>query len=200
MDADFPAAHSMDTEWFAIDALGHVAIFLTGEDGHAPEHSATDDGLLGIIWRLFNPEKDEEQRFQVYEDAGATATSLGLFFYNYGIEFDPIGTYARESKPIAPLHVDQLPPQFRERCRAVCFRELNFFDTPVIQPLECWNCVYWYEEDRVAYVASDQQTVRPIRGMEHRLAEYVEQLRRKNPELAAKYRFEKPGESRKKEE
>ena len=52
----------------------------------------------------------------------------------------------------------------------------------------------------MAYVASDQQTVRPIRGMEHRLAEYVEQLRRKNPELAAKYRFEKPGESRKKEE
>jgi hypothetical protein len=34
---DFPAAHSMDTTWFAVDAEGLVAIFETGEDGPAPE-------------------------------------------------------------------------------------------------------------------------------------------------------------------
>jgi hypothetical protein len=30
-DADFSAAHSMDTSWFAIDQDGHVAYFDSGE-------------------------------------------------------------------------------------------------------------------------------------------------------------------------
>jgi hypothetical protein len=33
---DFPAAHSMDTEWFAIDGEGKVAVFRTFEDGPIP--------------------------------------------------------------------------------------------------------------------------------------------------------------------
>jgi hypothetical protein len=36
MDADFPAAHSMDTAFFAVDRDGHVAFFRTGEAGAAP--------------------------------------------------------------------------------------------------------------------------------------------------------------------
>lgn len=31
-----PAAHSMDTEWFALDALGHVGVFDSGEGGGVP--------------------------------------------------------------------------------------------------------------------------------------------------------------------
>jgi hypothetical protein len=34
---DFPAAHSMDTTWFAIDRDGHVGVFDTGETGPVPE-------------------------------------------------------------------------------------------------------------------------------------------------------------------
>lgn len=33
---DVPAAHSMDTEWFAVDADGHVGYFVTGEDATYP--------------------------------------------------------------------------------------------------------------------------------------------------------------------
>jgi hypothetical protein len=36
MDADFPAAHSMDATWFAVDRDGHVAMFDTGEAGAVP--------------------------------------------------------------------------------------------------------------------------------------------------------------------
>jgi hypothetical protein len=35
-----PAAHSMDTHWFAIDGLGHVAMFASGELGLVPEPAA----------------------------------------------------------------------------------------------------------------------------------------------------------------
>lgn len=42
---DFPAAHSMDSEWFAVDAKGQIAIFDTGEPGPIPEEAWADQGL-----------------------------------------------------------------------------------------------------------------------------------------------------------
>jgi hypothetical protein len=38
---DFPAAHSMDTEWFAVDSSGCLARFDSGEDGAVPLQAAT---------------------------------------------------------------------------------------------------------------------------------------------------------------
>ncbi|MBO0867791.1 MAG: hypothetical protein J2P15_04425 [Micromonosporaceae bacterium] len=35
-EVDYPAAHSMDTAWFAIDADGHVGVFDSGEPGAVP--------------------------------------------------------------------------------------------------------------------------------------------------------------------
>jgi hypothetical protein len=48
VDEDFPAAHSMDTSWFAIDNDGHVALFKSGEAGAVPEaaHLGDDDWPL----------------------------------------------------------------------------------------------------------------------------------------------------------
>lgn len=42
MATDFPAAHSMDTEWFAVDADGHVGCFYSGESGAVPEACCGD--------------------------------------------------------------------------------------------------------------------------------------------------------------
>jgi hypothetical protein len=55
MEVDYPAAHSMDTVWFAIDADGHVAYFFTGEAGAAPgqavanEEAYTADDLMAAL-------------------------------------------------------------------------------------------------------------------------------------------------------
>jgi hypothetical protein len=43
MDTDFPAAHSMDTVWFAVDRDGHVALFRSGEAGAVPEEAFAGD-------------------------------------------------------------------------------------------------------------------------------------------------------------
>ena len=40
---DYPAAHSMDTMWFAVDADGHVAAFDTGEGGGVPTLAFVED-------------------------------------------------------------------------------------------------------------------------------------------------------------
>ena len=41
--SDFPAAHSMDTRWFAIDRDGHVALMESGEGGAVPTDGASQD-------------------------------------------------------------------------------------------------------------------------------------------------------------
>ena len=40
MDVDYPAAHSMDTHWFAIDKDGQVGLFFTAETGYLPSRAA----------------------------------------------------------------------------------------------------------------------------------------------------------------
>ncbi|MGE0323716.1 MAG: hypothetical protein AB7K71_02445 [Polyangiaceae bacterium] len=44
---EFPAAHSMDTEWFAIDAEGNVALFDSAETGAVPFDAASDASTVG---------------------------------------------------------------------------------------------------------------------------------------------------------
>src|SRR5262245_30953480 len=57
MDADFPAAHSMDTHWFAVDRDGHVACFFSGEDGAVPVVAAEQGGsdLLRRVMAIVPP-------------------------------------------------------------------------------------------------------------------------------------------------
>ncbi|MFO0928265.1 MAG: hypothetical protein U0736_14705 [Gemmataceae bacterium] len=52
MDADYPAAHSMDTVWFAVDADGHVAVFRTGEAGAVPLEAYAGDEAYQTEARL----------------------------------------------------------------------------------------------------------------------------------------------------
>src|SRR5438105_611048 len=52
MDADFPAAHSMDSCWFAVDRDGHVGYFSTGEAGAMPAVGVTEDAADELLTRL----------------------------------------------------------------------------------------------------------------------------------------------------
>ena len=52
MDADFPAAHSMDSCWFAVDRDGHVAYFSTGEAGAMPESGLNGEQADDLLQRL----------------------------------------------------------------------------------------------------------------------------------------------------
>src|SRR5947209_20344599 len=84
-EADHPAAHSMDTTWFAVDAVGDVAVFDTGEPGHAPSH---------VTEQLFVTEEEAKQ--------------LGYFFYEYGSQWAVVDVYERRLVPRRPVHVDEL--------------------------------------------------------------------------------------------
>jgi hypothetical protein len=51
MDADYPAAHSMDTAWFAVDADGSVGRFQSGESGAVPVNAAEGNQVLVDVER-----------------------------------------------------------------------------------------------------------------------------------------------------
>jgi len=92
-----PAAHSMDTDWFAVDALGHVGVFESGEGGAVPGahfeqwHSqSSQDELLELLLR-------EPAR------SGVRFDDLGLF------EPDP-----REGDPWDRYEVFTSPEQLRD--------------------------------------------------------------------------------------
>ena len=77
---DYPAAHSMDTEWFAVDASGNLAIFDSGESGAIPELNdrvwqASRIGCLDDFW-LKMSENNEHRCIQVKTPGTAVAKSL----------------------------------------------------------------------------------------------------------------------------
>src|SRR5690348_14803035 len=85
MEIDYPASHSMDTWWFAVDELGHVAIFDSGEDGHVPR--GAEDGAMELMDALEGKKDDSD------EDWEDRVARLGLFFYSYNDYF---------SSPVVP--------------------------------------------------------------------------------------------------
>lgn len=54
MDADYPAAHSMDTEWFAVDQDGRVGYFTSGEAGAVPVEALQGSRANALLTRLAN--------------------------------------------------------------------------------------------------------------------------------------------------
>src|SRR5947208_3539930 len=52
MDEDFPAAHSMNTQWFAVDADGRVGVFLTGNCGAVPLLSCAEKEAASALDRI----------------------------------------------------------------------------------------------------------------------------------------------------
>jgi hypothetical protein len=186
---DYPAAHSMDSVWFAVDADGHVALFSTGENGHIPMVGNAGDGfddLRALEAAMGKPEGEEG------EDLGFQAEKLGLFLYSHPDNMgDPIEAYERAQVPQEPLHIDQVPPALRTQFGKVRFRGLRFGETAVLQPLELYPCDC-YDPDACAYLCADGKTVRPIAGEERHFPYFVKELREQQPDVAAKLVFDGP--------
>src|SRR5262249_10461799 len=92
---------------------------------------------------------------------------LGLFVYNGQIGmFEP--PYEREAEPKRPLHIEQIPPQFAEEFKGVCF-PFRFADTARFQPAEYFPCRGW----QPGFLSVDGRTVCPYPGDETAYGNFV---------------------------
>jgi len=196
MLADYPAAHSMDTHWFAIDQRGHVAAFETGECGHAPPE---DNDVFGELHTLYFGPPD----YDSYEDGWNPedwARRMGITFYSDEDDYDVLlEPYRRTVTPERPLHVDQLPPALRHKCGEVRFWMLRFDEVEALQPFDydleddlSWR-IYDVSETP-AFVCGDGVTVRAVPGEEDGFADFVREFHERYPDEAARLRFEGPKE------
>jgi hypothetical protein len=72
-------------------------------------------------------------------DVPANMARHGVYVYHKlgGSTANPYGQF---EAPVAPIHVDQLPPPLRTRLKEVLFATISFADTPVFQPAEHLPC------------------------------------------------------------
>src|SRR5947209_8771180 len=53
MQPDYPAAHSMDTYWFAVDSEEHIGLFETGEPGPVPVDARSNEDGVEMLKHIF---------------------------------------------------------------------------------------------------------------------------------------------------
>lgn len=179
---DWPAAHSMDTVWYAVDGKGAVAFFDSGSPGPVPK-SATrrEHGDLPRLVRILGGECDDED-FDM-EEAFAEAARRGVFGYQViSWECDFVDTYERVAAPKKPLHVDELPPKLRKNAVKCTLPTVDFAKETELQILGLVTCdLYW--DEAVGCFAPGHKEVRPIPGKEAEYRKALPRLREENPDF-----------------
>ena len=142
--SDFPAAHSMDTYWFAIDADENVAVFDTGEAGALP-YSARKLFICDLILYLPNNDRRTFLLKTARTNTTLAAQLLGMFSYGHGDEWENwiAGPYTRNQQPEKLLKLEELPEDIQDLISWTWFEELCFQDTEIIQPIEYTKCRTW---------------------------------------------------------
>jgi hypothetical protein len=174
----------MDTEWFAVDGDGQVALFTSGENGSVPNDAlpADIDEVLRVLGSTLSLEDLEDLE---WDDTLAELARLGLHIYVDDTDWFS-GPYVRAWRPKTPLHVDQLPPELRQQVKTVQFSDLRFATQDVLQPCDHAEGYAWAS----GYLAEDRKTARPIPGKEKEFREDMERMRQEYPEEYKKYHIE----------
>ncbi len=202
MDADYPAAHSMDTHWFAVDQDGRVGLFFTAETGYLPAKAPTVEppDLIKLATTLGGgapPGVDEEEDDIEWDEFLEGLVALGFYTFEYIDDFDdPDGLllpYTLTAAPEAPAHIDQLPPRFRQRYRKIEFSTATFGDADHLQPFDFFPCET-YAEEQVAYLSGDGRTLKPVPKREKQFQEFCRQHEKKLRARRKGLRVEGPAE------
>lgn len=147
MSDDFPAAHSADTFWFAVDKDGHVAFFFSGEAGAVPKKALQSQDAS--ILKTLAPGKDVPLDPFGYPDP----VSLGFYHYELGDEYDNwiAGLYRRSDPPKEAFTVKDLPEKLQSQVLTCTLTNISFEQATRIQPIEHVPCFAWES----TYITSD---------------------------------------------
>jgi hypothetical protein len=185
----YPAAHSMDKTWYAVDAHGHVGIFHSGENGHVPSGADQDEHLFWFIRFLSSggtdtdPYADDDDEDEDYDSAEDQLGDRGIFVYWYVDPIEPfLAAYSGKVVPERAAHVDQLPPAVRKFVSKTVLAGANFATDDEVQPIGQVECFY-YSDFEVAFLTAGEKEVRPIPGRDAEYKKALPQLRKEYPKL-----------------
>ena len=183
--ADYPAAHSMDTTWYAVDGAGHVAVFLSGEQGPVPLGADPDKHLFWFLRLLDNDGRkpEDEDYDDDWDAAEEDAAGRGFYIFEYIDSFWPFyHPYTRTWEPGEALHVDQLPPAARKLFTENALKGVSFATGEQIQPAGRLDCFY-YADDIVGCLLPGENEVMAVPGREEKYRAALADLRKEFPKL-----------------
>jgi hypothetical protein len=167
---DFPAAHSMDSTWFAVDSEGQVALFDTGEGGALPTEdrfpkggeaggadglsagdvlvallrwrSASLPALHALLMRTEGWEERLDEQLWECEEVEKVGLVAWLGLYYYGCSDAIAQPYERGAVVVAPLRQASLPLDLRRRLESAGL-PLRFDRSPRVAVAEHVPAVAW---------------------------------------------------------
>lgn len=166
-EEDYPAAHSMDTTWFAVDKDGYIAEMDSDEVGAVPCAYGGDQGDGSEFLQVLAQHLGKPFPKEMYPDnaEGEFTKSLGLYVYRSGFGFYPptadgsedvdiddepediVEAYQRIAAPSEPLHVSKLPENFQAEVKHAMVFNMSFKDSEWLQPALNAPCGYWITDD-----------------------------------------------------
>ncbi len=137
-----------DTEWFASDRDGHVAVLSTAGLGPIPARATTDPAGHAAVWEALEirgiPMGLGELDFYdlaVAPKAGAFAFDYSGSDRGYG-SYSPGQAYRRIASPIDPVTANQLSSDARTYLTGVCFRDTCFADVDTLVVEESFASIH----------------------------------------------------------
>jgi hypothetical protein len=161
---DYPAAHSMDTTWFAVDKDGFVALMDSSEPGAVPMAFQGDQGGFEFAEAAA---AHTGRTLEINKYGIPDPASVGLFGYTCDYVYPPVFSeegqplepldlpeydeaippYRRDAIPAQPLHVSDLPKELQNELQGLEFKDISFRETEFLQPGLKLPCQFWARED-----------------------------------------------------
>jgi len=177
---DYPAAHSMDSTWFAVDEDGHIAFFDTGEGGPLPaadfpmggeaagmhEEGLEASTMIAILlWErakndaelraLLPDDEDTLEQWIGWEEQELLLISLGVWAYSGdygGVPYARLGTVKR------PVTLADLPEEIADQLEdaklPVRFASADRVAPGEHVPVHSWSGM-WVDLEGVAHPTED---------------------------------------------
>jgi hypothetical protein len=136
-----------DYEWYASDAVGHVAVFATADIGPMPVVLLGDlsltDSLMVAVRRLPARGRATMLVSLPRPDDFIHFASRGLFAYDWQDVHRTRGfsdRYEMLSRPDTPILVSELPEQFHALVRSTALPDVRFADSLTIDVRGSFSC------------------------------------------------------------
>lgn len=136
-----------DYEWYAADAVGHVAVFTTAGIGPIPVSVLTArplaDAFAEAVWKMPARGRATMLISLPTPDDYIHFASCGFFAYDWhDVHRTILKTHRYEmlSRPGTPIHVSELPEQFQSLLRCTTFVDVSFADSRKIDVVGHFQC------------------------------------------------------------